>query len=1062
MLYFRILGPIEASGATGDAALGPPKQRALLAILLIHLGEIVSTDRLIDLLWGDRPPRTAAHSVQIYVSELRKALEPLGGGELIVTRQPGYQLHANPESVDAHAFEALVEKGAALIQAGESDAGVSALREAMRLWRGPALTDFAYEEFAQPHIRRLTDLHLDAIEYLAAAELDAGRTTDVLSMLEAAIREDPLRERSRELLMLALYRAGRHAEALRTFQRFREMLADELGLDPSPALVRLQERILLHDPSLTPAAQAVAESLHDRNPYKGLKAFGEGDAPDFFGRDALVERLLAALGDGSRLVSLVGPSGSGKSSAIAAGLIPRLRAGAIQGSDGWEIATIVPGTGVIADLDSVVERATQEPDGGTRVAGDRRTLVVIDQFEELFNAPDEALRRRFLDVLIRLVSDADGNVSAVLSLRADFYDRPLLDADFAAIFIPSVLNVVPMTANEIEAAVVKPAERVGVTVESALMAELVAESADRPGGLPMLQYALTELFDQQTDRVLTLAGYRALGGLKGILSGRAESVYLELAPEEQRVTMQVFLRLVRLGQGTIDSRRRIPLSDLADLDLDPVALSRVLETFRRHRFLSFDRDPVTSRATVEVAHEALFREWDRLAGWIDRHRSALRRHATFEAAVEEWELSGRDDDYLLSGTRLAEFESWSHEGVLQLTGREREFLQAGLERSRAHLDQQAARERQQRALERKARRGVIALVAAISLFVAAVLVAIVGLQTGSGPQVALLHYTAGGVDAQFFRAFDRGVKDFGLVGNDRLWTSDNGQADLRALSEEGNRLIMVFSFDSELFNEVVREYPDSRYVLLDQEGSEPNVTYVLFDDHESAFLGGAAAALKTNTGTIGFVGGMDIEQIWRFQAGFEAGARSVNPDIEVLTDYLAVWPQFDDGFLNPPAGKEAALAMYRQGADIVFHAAGPSGTGVFEAATEESEATGKHLWAIGADTDQYETVGDLPQVVDTAQWRPHILTSVLKRFDSAIYDALSDFAAGSLQPGIRRPNLESGGVDISYSGGFIDDIRPRLDELKAEIIAGQIGVPCVPADKADEAAAQGSQPSCRR
>src|SRR4051812_24087754 len=149
MMYFRILGPIEAVGATGAAALGPPKQRALLAILLLHLGEIVPTDRLIDLLWGDNPPRTAGHSLQIYVSELRKALEPLGGGDLIVTRQPGYQLHADPSSVDANAFEHLVEAGSAQIRGGNPDQGVAALREAMHLWRGPALSDFAYEEFAQ-------------------------------------------------------------------------------------------------------------------------------------------------------------------------------------------------------------------------------------------------------------------------------------------------------------------------------------------------------------------------------------------------------------------------------------------------------------------------------------------------------------------------------------------------------------------------------------------------------------------------------------------------------------------------------------------------------------------------------------------------------------------------------------------------------------------------------------------------------------------------------------------------------------------------------------------------
>ena len=262
-----------------------------------------------------------------------------------------------------------------------------------------------------------------------------------------------------------------------------------------------------------------------------------------------------------------------------------------------------------------------------------------------------------------------------------------------------------MTAHQLEEAVLRPAERVGVKVETGLLAELVAETADRPGGLPMLQYALTDLFDQQSDQLLRLAGYRSLGGFHGIVSNRADALYAELGPEEQRVAMQVFLRLVRLGQGTVDSRRRIPVSDLADLELDPVALSTVLEAFGGHRLLSFDSDQVTGEATVEVAHEALFRAWDRLAGWIDRHRAVLRRHATFRAAVEEWESSGRHPDYLLSGSRLAEFESWRHEGVLELTGRERDFLAAGTEHERSIREAQAERARWQRRMERRARVG---------------------------------------------------------------------------------------------------------------------------------------------------------------------------------------------------------------------------------------------------------------------------------------------------------------------------------------------------------------------
>lgn len=622
---FRLLGALEVSANGAIADLGPPKQRALLAILLLHAGEIVPIDRLIDLLWGESAPRTAAHSVQIYVSDLRKALEQLGGGrQVLATRAPGYQLETDPETIDARRFERLVEDGTRQLREGDPDGGAEALRNALRLWRGPALSDFAYEEFAQPYIRRFHDLHLDAIEQVAAAELEAGRAAEVVPMLDAAIREDPLRERSRELLMLALYRSGRHAESLRTYQQLRTTLVNELGLDPSPSLQRLQERILLHDPSLLPQPERSAPEASHRNPYKGLRSFTEADAPDYFGRDALVERLLAALQKASRLVALVGPSGSGKSSAIAAGLIPRLREGAIPGSDRWVIAQMVPGANPLSELEAVLAAAAGVPTGLATlldVAGASdaapmpvrvmpeggRVLLVIDQFEELFTITDEVARRRFLDAIAAAVLEPDTQITVMLSLRADYYDRPLLHPEFAKVFTPGVENALPMTPNELEAVVVGPAERGGVAVEPALLAELVADAADRPGTLPLLEFALTELFDQRSKSALTLDGYRALGGIRGVLSRSAEAIYGGLSSDEQRVAMQVFLHLVQLGAGTTESRRRLPLADLTGLDLDPVALSHVLEAFGRRRLLSFDRESTTQQSTVEVAHESLFR-----------------------------------------------------------------------------------------------------------------------------------------------------------------------------------------------------------------------------------------------------------------------------------------------------------------------------------------------------------------------------------------------------------------------------------------------------------------------
>ena len=938
-----------------------------------------------------------------------------------------------------------------------------------------ALSDFAYEEFAQPYIRRFHDLHLDAIEQVAAAELEAGRAAEVVPMLDAAIREDPLRERSRELLMLALYRSGRHAEALRTYQQLRTTLVDELGLDPSPSLQRLQERILLHDPSLLPQLEQLAEAASQRNPYKGLRSFTEADAPDFFGRDALVERLIQALEAGSHLVALVGPSGSGKSSAIAAGLIPRLREEAIPGSDRWVIAQMVPGANPLAEVEAVVAAAAGVPTGLAKLldvdaASDAgpiplrvmsegsRVLLVIDQFEELFTITDEVARRRFLDAIARAVSEPDTQITVLLSLRADYYDRPLLHPEFAKVFTPGVENALPMTANELEAVVVGPAEQGGVAVEPKLLAELVADAADRPGTLPLLEFALTELFDQRTQAALTLEGYRTLGGIRGVLSRSAEAIYDGLRTDEQRVAMQVFLHLVQLGVGTTESRRRLPLADLMGLDLDPVALSTVLEAFGRRRLLSFDRESNTQQATVEVAHESLFREWDRLAGWIDRHRSALQRYEALMAATDEWLAADRHTDYLLTGTRLAEFEPWIDDASVQITGRQREFVVAGLDRRSAEQDAERSRVDAEHRLERRARTRLLALAGVIVLVIGATGYALwAGLFTET-PHVAFLHSGFGQVDAISEAGFDRAVSELGLVGEDQpIDNFSNPAADLRALSEGGADLI-IFGDAGPGTEEVALDYPETRYVFGFPVEGAPNVSFMQLADNQSSYLAGVAAALKSQTGTIGFIGGVDEEFIWPFHAGYEAGARSVDPDIEVFYEYLGERMDLS-GFGDPARAEDAAGRLYEAGADVVFHAAGDSGVGVFEAATMLS-TDDLNLWAIGVDSDQYDTVQSLSGAIHPEEWRKHILTSVIKRLDIAMYEVIADFTEGDLASGKITFDLASRAVDISYSGRYLDHVFTQIEDARAQINDGTVIVPCAPSDRLDRARQEGQRRWC--
>ena len=307
---FRILGPLEALDGGRVVGLGGARQRALLAVFLLHRGERLSTDRLIDELWGERPPATATKSVQVYVSRLRKALGE-GDGDassgVIVTHEHGYELELDPERLDAHRFERLVSEGRSDLAAGRPKPAASALEGALSLWRGPALADLAYEPFAQREVARLDDLRLEALEALIEAKLALGAHVELVGQLQTLIGEHPFRERLRAQLMLALYRCDRQADALQAYQDARLTLVEELGIEPSERLRDLEQAILAQDPELHLVAEAKATA--ERGP--------EARRGTFVGRERELAELVRALDDAvagrGRLFLLVGEPGIGKS-----------------------------------------------------------------------------------------------------------------------------------------------------------------------------------------------------------------------------------------------------------------------------------------------------------------------------------------------------------------------------------------------------------------------------------------------------------------------------------------------------------------------------------------------------------------------------------------------------------------------------------------------------------------------------------------------------------------------------------------------------------------------------
>jgi len=1011
-MRFQVLGPLEVEADDGPVVLGGPKERLLLALLLTRPNQVVSVDALVRGLWGERPPATAAKTLQSHVKRLRRVLEPGrargAAGEVLVTREPGYLLRVPPAALDATRFEELTAAGRRALSEGQTDAAASMLREALGLWRGQPFQEFLNADFAMTEAERLAELRLGAVEDRLEADLRVGRHRELVAELEGLVREHPLRERLWAQLMLALYRAGRQADALLAYQRARSVLVEELGIDPGAELRRLHAAVLAQDPGLelqptgevaaarelpealhavgpafvgrsaelawlraawtrathgrggvafvaggpgmgktrlaaglarevhdqggwvlygrcTPAssdplqpfaqaltgvgaslqdlpvsspgrspaalgpgladllasrsdrpvllvlddlhlaqapalealaglaaaaatqrllvfgayrdqlatpqlaalvqqldpdgggrrrlgpldqdevaqvlglygseqaARAAADSVFERTggvpvlvhqaagdwaqaqaahqveqvagqtassrshlrvvqsrladevvdlrelrehtqqvtrlaagqgppgqepedrpaaavcPYKGLARFEASDAEFFFGRERLVAELVTHL-VGAGLVGVIGPSGSGKSSLVRAGLLPALADGVLPGSNRWRQVLVRPGEHPMAELAHTARRADvpvdrtatgdrhkagdhtmpRQPAGEwlRAIAGDEHLLLVVDQFEEVFTScRDEAERAAFFATLVELAQAADGQVTVMVVVRADYYGHCAADPRLAGLLAANHVLVGPMDAGELRRAIQLPARRAELRLEPGLADAMIGEVAEEPGGLPLLSCALLESWQHRRGRTLTLAAYRQAGGVRGAVARLAERAWQQLNPDEQAVARRILLRLAGPGEGEQAVRRRVPLDELTTTGGERG--QAVLDALADQRLLT------TSQDTVEVAHEALLLEWPRLRGWLedDVQGRALHRHLI--AAAREWEQSGRDPGELYRGARLTGALDWARDHHADLNQLERAFLDAGraaAEREMADTRRRADRE----------------------------------------------------------------------------------------------------------------------------------------------------------------------------------------------------------------------------------------------------------------------------------------------------------------------------------------------------------------------------------
>jgi WD40 repeat protein/class 3 adenylate cyclase len=426
-------------------------------------------------------------------------------------------------------------------------------------------------------------------------------------------------------------------------------------------------------------------------PYKGLSAFEESDAAYFFGREQLVGEL-AARSVGFSLLGVVGPSGSGKSSIVLAGLIPSLRAGLLPGSNRWNHTVLRPGQHPLTALDRAV----------AGFGGAERLVLVVDQFEEVFSTVDATERAAFIHRLVAMAHDP--RVIVVITIRADFTGHCAPYPELADLLAANLVLVGPMTADELRRAIEAPARRVGLRVESSLVDALVGEVVDEPGGLPLLSTALVELWQIRDESWLRLNAYQQTGGVRTAVARLAESSYHQLSEPERDAAMTIFLRLIAQGEGDSAVRRRVPVAEF-DIDVNPT-VAAVLARLTRDRLL------IRDEGMAEIAHEALIREWPRLSSWLkdDAVGRELRSHLT--EAARHWSDHDRDADDLYRGARLSAALDWSQGHSQALNLLEREFLLQSREASETELGRQ-----------RRANHRLQALLAGTAVFLVVALIA---------------------------------------------------------------------------------------------------------------------------------------------------------------------------------------------------------------------------------------------------------------------------------------------------------------------------------------------------
>lgn len=639
-MNIAVLGPLHVDS---PQHLGP-RERVVLSVLILHRGQTVRTHTLADALWADSPPPSWRKQLQASIGLIRRALGPAR----VATTPNGYSLQVEPDEIDVERLQGAVARGRIHAAGGDPERAVAELRAALAIPNGAPWQDLEGWPGAIDEIQRITEVLRSVEDDVLLARLAAGDHRGVAEDAVPLASSEPLREVRWRALALAQYRCGRQGDALATLRRARRILADELGAEPGGDLTDLEGAILRHDPVLLMVPEPA--KVDADCPYPGLKAYGADDQDRFFGRDPDISRAVQCLAL-TRFLLVAGPSGSGKSSLLRAGVVP------VFARRGVAATFTTPSTGVTALHDS-------RPDDG-------RHLIVIDQFEEVFTRPSSVVKEYCAAIAVLA---NQGNLVAVV-VRSDLLDACARHEVFASRLPDSLQLLTSPAGAALRETIERPALSAGLHFEPGLVEMLLGDADGRPGILPLLSHALAETWRRREGSALTLAGYEAAGGISGAVTQSAERLFRSLSKADRALCRSLLLRLVSLTPAMVTVPHPMSLRNLGS----DARYERLVGVLARARLVSVEAD------TVALTHESLAREWPRLRVWLEEDADGKRTLDHLAAAAGAWDESGHSEDELYRGARLGTVIEWQRSASPELTSSEELFLEASL-RSREEDD----------------------------------------------------------------------------------------------------------------------------------------------------------------------------------------------------------------------------------------------------------------------------------------------------------------------------------------------------------------------------------------